>query len=111
MERCTIKSINTLPDYFYNKSNVLRTGYTFTEEVLNNITPLALAIYYIDDGSKLPCKKDGSKTAVNVQYLQHTDIIKEKYIILVIIWIRNMALLIVWQDTKFVWMMQDIRLK
>lgn len=67
MERCTIKSINTLPDYFYNKSNVLRTGYTFTEEVLNNITPLALAIYYIDDGSKLPCKKDGSKTAVNVQ--------------------------------------------
>lgn len=67
MERCTIKSMNALPDYFYNKSNVLRTGYTFTEEILNNITPLALAIYYIDDGSKQPCKNDWSKTAVNVQ--------------------------------------------
>jgi DNA ligase-1 len=66
MEKCSIKTIYNIPSYFTNKLNTIRESYTFTDEILKQITPLALALYYIDDGSKLPCKDDGNEYAVNV---------------------------------------------
>lgn len=65
MEKCSITNIFNIPKYFKNKDNLIRTSYTFTDEILQHITPLALAIFYIDDGSKLPCKDDGNKYAKN----------------------------------------------
>lgn len=65
MERCSIKNIFNIPNYFKNSDNLIRSSYTFTDEILKNITPLALAIFYIDDGSKLPCKDDGNLYATN----------------------------------------------
>lgn len=65
MENGSIKTIYNIPRYFTNQNNVVRMSYTFTDEILTHITPLALAIYYIDDGSKLPCKDDGNKYAIN----------------------------------------------
>ena len=56
----TFSGIITLPNYFYNNSNWLRAGLTFTREVCNNLTPLALAIYYIDDGSRIAGQNDGA---------------------------------------------------
>jgi len=48
-----------VPEYIYNVKNQLRCGLTFTREICDNLTPLALAILYIDDGSKCPNKDDG----------------------------------------------------
>lgn len=55
-----IKTIKTLPKPFYNQDNILRVGYTFTEETVPFLSPLALAILYMDDGSMLRGKEDGA---------------------------------------------------
>lgn len=51
-----------VPDYIANIQNRLRVGLTFTEEICNNLTPLSLAILYLDDGSKAPSQNDGYLT-------------------------------------------------
>jgi hypothetical protein len=65
IERCSIKTIYNIPSYFTNSDNLIRMSYTFTDEILRRLNPLALAIYYIDDGSKLPCQNDGNIYATN----------------------------------------------
>jgi len=50
-----------------NDNNKLRCGITFTEEVLCHLTPLSLAMLYIDDGSKCSCLDDGYTCTVNRQ--------------------------------------------
>lgn len=50
-----------------NKDNALRCGITFTDEVLNQLTPLSLAILYIDDGSRCTCLDDGYTCTLNRQ--------------------------------------------
>jgi DNA ligase (NAD+) len=64
---CHIKKIRDIPKEYYSNNNLLRCGYTFTEEILSCITPLALAVYYIDDGSRCPSKDDGYTKAVNIK--------------------------------------------
>ena len=59
METITIKSIYNIPRAFTDNKNILRAGYTFTEDILENITPLTLALLYIDDGNRDGCQKDG----------------------------------------------------
>ena len=54
-------------DLAAKESNRNRIGLTFSQEVLNNLTPLSLAILYIDDGSRCTCKDDGSLTSNNKQ--------------------------------------------
>jgi len=66
MEKGNIKTIYNIPQCFKNQNNILRSGYTFTDEILRNMTELSLAIYYIDDGSKTPCKDDGAEYSKNV---------------------------------------------
>lgn len=41
---CHIKKIRDIPKEYYSNNNLLRCGYTFTEEILSCITPLALAV-------------------------------------------------------------------
>lgn len=48
-----------VPDYFCNSKNHLRCGFTFTEEICKHLSPLALAMFYLDDGSKIQCQNDG----------------------------------------------------
>lgn len=67
MKSVNIKTFHSLPSYLTDNKNILRTGYTFTENIIEHLTPLALAIFYIDDGCKLPCKNDGCKYALNVR--------------------------------------------
>lgn len=54
-----------LPNYLCNNNNVLRCGLTFTKEICNYLTPLSLAILYIDDGSKSPSREDGYENTSN----------------------------------------------
>ena len=54
-----------LPDYLCSRNNVLRCGLTFTEEICNHLSPLSLAILYIDDGSKCSSKEDGYENTYN----------------------------------------------
>lgn len=56
-----------VPKYMMNTNNKLRCGFTYTEEIIKNITPLVLAILYIDDGSKNTSKEDGYESAINVK--------------------------------------------
>lgn len=65
--RMHINTLKSAPAFMNNRDNLLRSGYTFTEEIIEKITPLALAIYYIDDGSKLPSKNDGYMYCKNVR--------------------------------------------
>ncbi len=55
------KGIITLPDYFYK--NWLRYSLTFTHEICDKITPLTLAIFYIDDGSRCSSKNEGKNVS------------------------------------------------
>jgi len=71
-----INTLKNIPKEMDNKDNILRTGYTFTEEILSLITPLALAIYYMDDGSKAACQDDGSKAACQDDGYDRTKNIK-----------------------------------
>lgn len=59
MHEQNIKTMDSLPRYLYDNSNIDKTSYTFTKDILENIEPLALAIYYMDDGSLKQCQKDG----------------------------------------------------
>lgn len=52
-----------VPEEFLKKENQLRCGLTFTQEICNMLTPLSLALFYIDDGSKAPSQEDGYDTA------------------------------------------------
>lgn len=54
-----------VPEYMVDKNNMLRCGFTYTEDILDNITPLSLAILYIDDGSKSSCREDGYTKTFN----------------------------------------------
>lgn len=65
--RVNLKTFHNLPSYLSSNKNILRTGYTFTEDIINHLTPLALALFYIDDGCRESCKKDGYERSVNVQ--------------------------------------------
>lgn len=47
--------------------NRLRVGLTFTDEVLDNLSLLSLAIFYIDDGTKCTCTDDGCEKTNNKQ--------------------------------------------
>ena len=63
-----------LPDYFCNTKNQLRCGLTFTKDICSKLTPLALAIFYIDDGSKIQCRNDNKDVvAVQNSCLLHTN--------------------------------------
>lgn len=54
-----------VPEVFLKKDNQLRCGLTFTQEICNMLTPLSLALFYIDDGSKTPSKDDGYDNTYN----------------------------------------------
>lgn len=56
----------SLPSYFVNNDNHLRCGLTFTKEILNNLTPLSLAIYYLDDGSLIKSQQEGKNVSNKV---------------------------------------------
>lgn len=62
-----INTLKNIPKEMNNSNNILRTGYTFTEEILNLMTPLSLAMYYMDDGSKETCQDDGYENTKNIK--------------------------------------------
>lgn len=62
-----VKTLKNIPKEMNNSDNILRTGYTFTEEILNLMTPLSLAMYYMDDGSKETCQNDGYENTKNIK--------------------------------------------
>ena len=66
MECFRIKTIHDLPPVFYNRENVLKTSFLPTDETLKNLTPLALAVWYMDDGHKHQSQEDGDNVP-NVQ--------------------------------------------
>lgn len=66
--------VMNVPDYLYDKQNQLRCGITFTEDICKKLSPLALAIYYLDDGSKIQCKNDGCDVfSIKNSCLLHTN--------------------------------------
>lgn len=54
-----------LPNYMGDSKNQLRCGITFTPEVLSHLTPISLAMLFIDDGSLIRGTVDGGN-GVNV---------------------------------------------
>ena len=61
-----INSIPSLPKYFYNNDNIRKSSYKLNKEILSNLDALGLAMFYLDDGNKRPCKEDGDEYAKNV---------------------------------------------
>ena len=54
-----IKTIHDLPHAFYNRNNIIKTSFLPNEETLELLSPLALAIWYMDDGSRHHSQEDG----------------------------------------------------
>ena len=52
-----------LPQYFNKSENHLRCGLTWTDEILNHMTALSWAIFFIDDGSVVKSQEEGKKVS------------------------------------------------
>lgn len=57
-----LKHITSLPLDLCDKFNFSKTSFKITEPVLKYLTPLALAVYFIDDGYRGNCSQDGYNT-------------------------------------------------
>lgn len=63
MKGIRIKTIHELPKAFYNRNNILKTSFLPTKETLELLSPLALAVWYMDDGNKGQSQEDGDNVA------------------------------------------------
>ena len=68
------KTFMDLPTYIISSKNKLNVGLTFTKEICNQLTPLSLAVYYLDDGSLIKSQVEGkSYTNKSSRCILHTN--------------------------------------
>ena len=51
--------VMALPNYFNNENNQIRCGLTWTKEILEHMSPLSWAVFFIDDGSLVKSQEEG----------------------------------------------------